>query len=134
MPRLEPETIGTGDQSWLASSHAIWNCRTVAPDPSAFTAVAYPNGVPSGTPLAIVDGLAVPFDKNGDGNLGVLAGFLFTDQKAPAEGGWPMLWHGAVRPDRLPEAVRDDMVSLAASYPTTGLIAFVTDATESEES
>ena len=28
MPRLKSETIGTGDQSWLGSAHAIRNART----------------------------------------------------------------------------------------------------------
>ncbi len=28
MPRLKTETIGAGDQTWLASVHGITECRT----------------------------------------------------------------------------------------------------------
>lgn len=109
MPRLTTETYGAGDQSWIASTHGIYNCRTVAPNPDEFTAVAYPSGVPSGTPMSIVDDLAVPFDGSEP-----LAGFLYTDQKAPGDGGWPLFWHGAIRVDRLPAAVVSDVDDLAA--------------------
>jgi hypothetical protein len=54
MPRLASETIGTGDQSWLGSTHGLYNARSVTPDASLFTLAAYPNGVPSGTPLGLV--------------------------------------------------------------------------------
>jgi hypothetical protein len=54
MPRLASETIGTGDQSWLGSTHALRNAQTVTPDPALFTLAAYPNGIPSGTPLGTV--------------------------------------------------------------------------------
>jgi hypothetical protein len=54
MPRLASETYGTGDQSWLGSTHGLYNSRSVAPDPALFTAAAYPDGVPSGTPLGEV--------------------------------------------------------------------------------
>jgi hypothetical protein len=40
-------------------------------------------------------------DATSDGRE-VLAGFLYTDQKLPAEGGWPLLDHGRVKVDRLP--------------------------------
>jgi hypothetical protein len=207
MPGLKTETYGAGDQSWLGSAHGIGNCRTVAPDPALFSAAAYPDGVPSGTPIGIVTatGLAGPYTGDstdevqtltvggsgltsftltfggqtttslvaaataaqvqaalealstiGAGNVLVsgsaggpwtvtfrgelantnvaqltttptggtgtvtaatttaggadagsdgrerLAGFLFTDQKAPGEGGWPLLDHGRIRVDKLP--------------------------------
>ena len=84
MPRLKTETVGTGDQSWLGSSHGIHECRTEILDVSTFTAgTHYPNGyIPSGTPVAKVGGMLVPYDST-EGtttNAGVLAGFLFTDQ------------------------------------------------------
>lgn len=226
MPRLAEETIGTGDQSWLGSTHGIWECRTVAPDPALFTEAAYPDGVPSGTPIGLVTatGLAGPYTGDstdevqtlteggagltsftitfngettasidddataaqvqaalealstiGEGNvlvtggpLGtgpftvtfrgdlananqpamtttptggtgtvdvatttaggadagsdgreVLAGFLFTDQKAPGEGGWPLLDHGKIKVSRLPIAFA------ATGHNTTGLFVFV---------
>lgn len=40
-------------------------------------------------------------DASSDGRE-VLAGFLYTDQKIPAEGGWPLFDHGRVKVDRLP--------------------------------
>ena len=53
MPRLRSETIGAGDQSWLGSAHAIWNCRTGTLDMSTFVAAThFPGGhLRSGTPL-----------------------------------------------------------------------------------
>lgn len=226
MPRLSEETFGAGDQSWLGSTHGIHNCRTVAPDPELFSAAAFPNGVPSGTPIGIVTatGLAGPytgdstdevwtfteggsgltswtftwggntsesidddataatvqeqadeifgagnvtvtggplasgpftFTVNPDGELAntnlaaptttptggtgtvtvatttaggadgsadgreVLAGFLFTDQKAPADGGWPLLDHGRIRVDRLPT------VFATTGHNTTGQFVFI---------
>lgn len=224
MPRLSTETIGTGDQTWLGSTHGIANCRTVAPDPDLFTLAAYPNGVPSGTPIGIVTatGLAGPYTGDstdevqtltvggsgltsftltfggqttasiddaatgadvqaalealstiGAGNVSVtgaaggvwtvtfkgdlantnvaqltttptggtgtvtaatttaggadgssdgreiLAGFLFTDQKAPGDGGWPLLDHGRIRTDLLP------IVFEATGHNTTGQFVFI---------
>lgn len=127
MPRLATETYGTGDQSWLGSAHGIWNCRTVAPDPALFTAAAYPDGVPSGTPLgqATATGLFGPFANAATDGTGVLAGFLFTDQKAAADGGWPMLDHGRIRVDKLPVAF-----AAADGADSTGQFVFV-DGSES---
>jgi hypothetical protein len=55
MPKLRTETIGTGDMSWLDSTHGIANARTVTIDISTFTAgTHFPNGyIPSGTPVAL---------------------------------------------------------------------------------
>lgn len=110
MPKLRTETYGAGDQSWLGSAHGIWNCRTVTLDISAFTeATHYPDGyIPSGTALAIVGDLAVPFNSAGVDGSEVLAGFLFTDAKVypgltediPA----PLLDHGRVKTANLPLA------------------------------
>jgi hypothetical protein len=227
MPRLGSETYGTGDQSWLGSTHGVYNSRTVAPDPDLFSLAAYPDGVPSGTPLGEVTatGLVGPYtgdstdevqtlteggsgltsftitwsgqttasidddataaevqaalealsniepgdvtvtggplgtgpfsvtfggryantdvpamtttpsggtgtvvvatstaggaDAGSDGRE-VLAGFLVTDQKAPGEGGWPMLDHGRIRVDRLP------VVFARTGHNTTGQFVFVT--------
>ena len=225
MPRLRSETIGTGDQTWLGSTHGIYNCRTVVPDATLFTLAAYPEKIPSGTPLGEVtatgrlgpytgdstdevqtvtqggsglisftltysgqttaaiaaaatgatvqaalealSNIAVgdvtvtgaaggPYtvtfggtlantdvaqmtstptggtgtvtvatttaggaDASADGRQ-VLAGFLYTDQRAPGEGGWPMLDHGRIRVDRLPIAFA------ATGHNTTGQFVFVT--------
>lgn len=63
MPRLTTETFGAGNQSWLGSTHGLYNARTVAPDPAMFTLAAYPDGVLSGTPIGIITatGLAGPY-------------------------------------------------------------------------
>lgn len=111
MPRLVSETFGTGDQSWLASAHAIWNGRTEVVDVSAFTeGTHYPDGyLPSGTPVALVGGLLVPYDSTeatttGDG---VLAGHILTDQKIDADSvdfGVPLLDHGRVNAAKVPHS------------------------------
>ena len=65
----------------------IWlrNARTGVVDISAFTAgTHYPDGyIPSGTPVALVGGLYVPYDKTEatTTGAGILAGVILTDQK-----------------------------------------------------
>jgi hypothetical protein len=227
MPRLVSETLGTGDQSWLGSPHALHDAITAAPDPDTFTVAAYPDGVPAGTPLGLItaDNTVGPYtgdstdevqtitvtgapasgtfvvspfalgataawnigdtvaqvqakvdavpalegnvlvggsvgawtltavgdaananqpasvvssksltggtspdvtvttntaggaDAGSDGRE-VLYGFLATDQKAPGEGGWPVIWHGRIKVNRLP-------IPFAASgHNTTGQFTF----------
>ena len=111
MPRLKSETLGTGDQSWLGSSHGIRECRTEFLDISTFTeATHYPNGyIPSGTPVAKVGGVLVPYDDTQatTTNAGVLAGFVFTDQTVVGTGDFavPVLDHGRIRTANLPQTV-----------------------------
>lgn len=110
MPRLRSETIGAGDQSWLGSAHGIHNARTETIDISAFTAnTHYPNGyIPSGTPVAIVSGLAVPYDVTvgTTTGAGILAGFVLTDQPVvgTTDFGAPVLDHGRVNTAKVPFA------------------------------
>ena len=110
MPRLVSETIGTGDQSWLGSAHAIWNGRTETVDVSAFTpATHYPNGyLPSGTPVAKVAGLLVPYDSTEAtvAGAGVLAGHILTDQKVVGTADFPapLIDHGRVKASKVPHA------------------------------
>lgn len=108
MPRLKSETFGSGDQSWLGSTHGLRNARTVTIDISAFTAgTHYPDGfIPSGTPVAIVANLAVPYDKT-EGTTtgaGVLAGFILTDQPVVGTVDFPapLLDHGRVIVSKVP--------------------------------
>ena len=83
MPRLKNETFGGGDLSWIGDEH-ISDGRTEIVDISAFTAATYyPNGyIPSGTPVAKVGGVLVPYDPTEATvtNAGILAGFIKTDQ------------------------------------------------------
>lgn len=109
MPRLKSETVGTGDQSWLGSAHAIRNARTEQVNVSAFTAgTHYPNGyIPSGTPVAKVGGLLVPYTsaEATTTGAGVLAGHILTDQPVVAGApnfGVPLLDHGRVKAAKVP--------------------------------
>jgi hypothetical protein len=110
MPKLRTETFGAGDQSWLGSAHAIHEARTETVDISAFTpATHYPNGyLPSGTPVAKVAGLLVPYDKT-EATVtlaGILAGHILTDQPIPAgstqDFAAPLLDHGRVKVAKVP--------------------------------
>lgn len=112
MPRMKSETYGAGDQSWLGSTHGIYNTRTETVDISAFTAgTHYPNGyIPSGTPVAMVGGMLVPYDKT-EGTVtgaGILAGFIYTDQPVPAgstaDFAAPLIDHGRVKVSKVPLA------------------------------
>lgn len=110
MPRLVNETFGGGDLSWLGSAHGIANARTEILDISTFTAgTHYPNGyIPSGTPVAKVGGVLVPYDAT-EGTVtgaGILGGFVLTDQEVvgTSDFGVPLLDHGRVRTAKLPIA------------------------------
>lgn len=109
MPRLRTETFGAGDQSWLDSDHGLRNARTEVVNVSAFTpATHYPNGyIPSGTPVAKVSNLLVPYT-SAEGTTtgaGVLAGHILTDQ--PVVGtknfGVPVIDHGRVKAAKVPQ-------------------------------
>lgn len=116
MPKMGSESFTAGDQSWLGSTHGIWNGRTETINVSAFTAgTHYPDGfLPSGTPVALVAGLLVPYDKleATTTGAGILAGFILTatDINATAFGtgsanvGVPLLDHGRVKSARVPHA------------------------------
>ena len=111
MPRIKTENMSAGDQSWLGSAHGIANCRTELLDISAFTAQThYPDGyIKSGTPVAKVGGVLVPYDdtQGTTTNAGVLAGFVFTDQPVVGDADFavPLLDHGRIRTAKLPFTV-----------------------------
>lgn len=81
MPRMKTESWSTGNFTWIASTTNIHNNRTESLRLDAFTeATHYPNGfIPSGTPLAVVGGDAVPYNAAGLDGSEVLAGHLFND-------------------------------------------------------
>lgn len=116
MPHITytPE-LSEGDQTWLASTRGIRNNRTVKLRLADFTVDPDLGYIPSGTPLALLvtdgtpagDEFAVPYVAGGTGGTGVLAGFLFTDQRVPAGTpdaviNAPLMDHGRIRVKRLP--------------------------------
>ena len=131
MPRLKTETIGAGDQSWLGSAHGIHECRTELLDISTFTAgTHYPNGyIPSGTPVAKVGGMLVPYDSTEatTTNAGVLAGHLFTEQAVvgTADFAVPVLDHGRVRSARVPQGANAFTVPVAAAKRASTTIVYI---------
>ena len=131
MPRLKNETVGAGDQSWLGSSHGIHECRTELLDISTFTAgTHYPNGyIPSGTPVAKVGGVLVPYDSTEatTTNAGVLAGHLFTDQSVvgTADFAVPVLDHGRVKSAKVPTGVQAFTVPVAAAKRANVTVVYI---------
>lgn len=123
MPRLSVETYGSGDQSWLGSTHGIHSCRTETVDPTKFTAAThYPNGhIRSGQPVAKVGGVLVPFNSNGADGSQNLAGFIYTDQKVvgTAKFAVPLLDHGRVKVGRLSALVGNFTPPAPAADKTT---------------
>lgn len=131
MPRMSSETFGAGDQSWLGSSHGIWECRTEVLDISAFTeATHYPDGyIPSGTPLALVGDLLVPYTsaEATTTGAGVLAGFLFTDQPVvgTADFGVPVLDHGRIKSANVPDGTDAFTAPAAAAKRAATTFVFI---------
>lgn len=131
MPRLTSETVGGGDQSWLGSTHGIHECRTETVDVSAFTeATHYPDGyIPSGTPVAKVGGLLVPYDSTEatTTNAGVLAGFIFTDQSVVGTGDFPapLLDHGRVKSAKVPDGATAFTAPVAAAKRAASTFVFI---------
>lgn len=131
MPRLKSETIGAGDQSWLGSSHGIHECRTETINVSAFTAgTHYPNGyIPSGTPVAKVSGLLVPYDSTEATvtGAGVLAGHLFTDQTVVGTQNFPapLLDHGRVKSAKVPTGAQAFVPPVAAAKKAATTIIYI---------
>jgi len=124
MPRLSSQTYGSGDQSWLGSAHGIGNARTETIDISTFTAgTHYPNGyIPSGTPVALVGGVLVPYTvaEGTTTGAGVLAGFVLFDQPVVGTGDFaaPILDHGRVVVSKVPYASFAAPVAAAKSANT----------------
>lgn len=110
MPRYTTESFGSGNMAWLGSAHAINSARTAMLDISAFTAgTHYPDGyIPSGTPVALVADVLVPYVA-AEGTVtgaGILAGFVLTDQKVVGTEDFavPLFDHGRVKVANLPIA------------------------------
>ena len=131
MPRLVTETFGAGDQSWLRSSHGLHNAKTEMVDVSAFTAgTHYPNGyIPSGTPVAKVSGLMVPYT-SAEGTTtgaGILWGHLLTNQAVVGTNDFaaPVLRHGEVVAAKVPQGTDAFTAPVAAAKRAATTINYV---------
>jgi len=131
MPRFKSETIGAGDQSWLDSSHGLRNARTEVLDISTFTAnTHYPNGyIPSGTPLAKVAGMVVPYT-SAEGTTtgaGIFWGHLLTDQQVvgTVDFAVPVLQHGRVKSAKVPTGTDAFTVPVAAAKRVNLAVTYV---------
>lgn len=105
MPKIRTESFGSGDQSWLGSTHGIRNARTAVIDVSTFTkATHFPDGyIKSGTEVNVANEAAV---KPYTGVAGEQLGFVLTDQQVvgDADFGAPILRHGLINKAKLPIA------------------------------
>lgn len=105
MPRIKTERFGSGDQTWLASDHGIFNARTSVLDVSAFSeATHFPDGYfPSGLPVNAADEGAV---KPWTGGEGEALGFVLTDQATDGveDLNVPVIRHGLIKTNKLPVA------------------------------
>ena len=131
MPRLKSETLGPGDQSWLGSAHGIHECRTETVNLAAFTqATHYPDGyIKSGTPVAEVGGLLVPYDsaEATTAGAGVLAGHIFTDQPVVGTQNFavPVLDHGRVKAAKVPPGANAFTPPAAAAKRAATTIVYI---------
>ena len=131
MPRLKTETFGAGDQSWLRSSHGLRNAKTEMVNVSAFTAgTHYPNGyIPSGTPVAKVGGLMVPYTsaEATTTGAGVLWGHILTDQRVVGTSNFPapVFRHGEVVAAKVPTGTDAFTAPVAAAKRASSTINYV---------
>jgi hypothetical protein len=131
MPRLKSETFGAGDQSWLDSDHGLRNARTEVLDISTFTSgTHYPNGyIPSGTPLAKVGGMVVPYTsaEATTTGAGVLAGHLLTDQPVVGTNDFAVavFSHGRVKAAKVPTGTDAFTAPVAAAKRANSDIVYV---------
>lgn len=109
-------TIGEGNV--IVTGSGPWTVKFVGD--LANTNVAAMTTTPTGGTgtVVVATTTAGGADGSADGRE-VLAGFLFTDQALPADGGWPLLDHGRIKVDLLP------LVFLATGHNTTGQFVFI---------
>lgn len=98
------ESWGSDNQTWIGSATGTNDARTVTIDGTILD--AYNGVIPSGTPLTeTADGKYAPVTAAGD----YLAGFLLTPQSftGTTDVIAPMMWHGRIRANNLPESAFD---------------------------
>lgn len=112
--RIERKKQSVKDpQMWLGSRTGTTDAATVTLDGSALS--GFTDIIPSGIPLKEgAGGKYAPVTGTED----VLAGFLLTPQEVFGDDDIvaPMMWHGAVRVDRLPTAAFD-VTTLTVANP-----------------
>ena len=112
--RIERKKQSVKDpQMWLGSRTGTTDAATVTLDGSALS--GFTDIIPSGIPLKEgAGGKYAPVTGTED----VLAGFLLTPQEVFGDDDIvaPLMWHGAVRVDRLPTAAFD-VTALAVENP-----------------
>lgn len=103
--RIERKKQSVKDpQAWLGSATGTTDASTVTLDGTTLS--AFTDVIPSGIPLKEgAGGKYEPVTDAGD----TLAGFLLTPQEAVGTEDVvaPLMWHGAIRVDRLPDAAFD---------------------------
>lgn len=112
--RIERKKQSVKDpQMWLGSRTGTTDAATVTIDGSALS--EFTDIIPSGIPLKEVEeGKYAPVASAED----TLAGFLLTPQEVFGDDDIvaPLMWHGAIRVDRLPAAAFD-VSTLAVANP-----------------
>lgn len=91
-------------QAWLGSATGTTDASTITLDGTTLS--AFTDVIPSGVPLKEGDGGKYePVTDMGD----ALAGFLLTPQEVigTEDIAAPLMWHGAIRVDRLPDTAFD---------------------------
>lgn len=112
--RIERKKQSVKDpQTWLGSATGTTDAATVTLDGSTLS--DFTDVIPSGIPLKESEGgKYAPVTAEED----TLAGFLLTPQEVIGDDDIvaPLMWHGAIRVDRLPAAAFD-VTTLAAANP-----------------
>ena len=102
--RAEKKAWGSDDQTWNGSATGTDDARTAVIDGAKIA--AFSGFIPSGIPLKEGEGGKFEPVTAADDEL---AGFLLTPQPLEGEGDViaPMMWHGAIWADKLPEGAFD---------------------------
>lgn len=109
MPGFQTVAVAGVDRSWLGSTHGIDACATYGLTPAGFKTQVKNGVLPSGTPISVNEGKAVPFDASKG-----LAGFIFNDLRVVNENelaAVAVLQHGTVFLDRLPVSFDEPAVN-----------------------
>ena len=99
MPITQTKHYGSGDNTWLASDHGLFNAKTFTLDAAAFKAIQTANGkVPSGYPVGITADKVTPWTGTGEW----LGHLLFDQDASKGDCLVPVMTHGIAYTDRLP--------------------------------